>query len=141
MGTVTEYSNISPGEDKLTITELPSLSQPRVAHACGLYRDADKQMLIVTGGRFDWKLLSSTEVYDYSQGRRGTWRETTPLPSSRWGIRGARVGSVFHICGGFDGSRYQGEILAWEPLTQSWSVVGSLSKARDVHSVTEIPLD
>merc|ERR1712080_370206 len=99
--------------------ELPSLQQGRYWHACGVY---DKT-LIVAGGDYSGdyltevpqKYLSSVELYDYSLGAEGHWREVTPLPSPRKGLQGSMVGGVFHVSGGLDSSdgKYSEDILSW----------------------------
>ena len=100
-------------------------------------------MLIVTGGYKDGQYLSSTEVFDYSQGSPATWREVGTLPSPRRGLRGARVAGVYYVSGGayYDGSnQYYGDILAWSPDTESWSPAGTMETPRYYYAVTEVTL-
>jgi hypothetical protein len=94
-------------------------------------------MLIVTGGigtQESGYYLSSTEVMAHPA---GSWREAGPLPSARWGLRGASLASMFHVSGGYS---HLDEILAWDPVSKTWSLAGHLATARTMHGVTEIPL-
>ena len=70
----------------------------------------------------------------------GSWREAGPLPSGRMGLRGASLASVFHVSGGWDGSTDLDEILAWDPVSETWSLAGHLATARTYHAVTEVSL-
>ena len=94
---------------------------------------------MVTGGWYSG-FLSSTELYDYSQGTQGSWREAGPLPSGRWGVRGASVAGSLHVLGGQD-NKYKDQILAWDPVTQTWARAGKLYTGRSWHGVTEVTLD
>ena len=87
----------------------------------------------MTGGQH----LSSTEVMAHPA---GSWREAGPLPSVRWDLRGASLASVFHVSGGYDDSNYLDEILAWDPVSETWSLAGHLATARYWHGVTEVSL-
>jgi len=130
---VTEYSG--PVEE-VTTRELPSLQQGRWDHACGVY---DKT-LIVAGGYYSGP-LRSVELYDYSLGAEGHWRETTPLPSPRSDLRGSMVGGVFHVTGGYDNdAKYVEDILSWDPVTESWAQAGKMAVARGYHAITEVPV-
>jgi hypothetical protein len=95
--------------------------------------------MIVTGG---WgvaqdRLLSSTEVMEHPA---GSWREAGPLPSARYALRGASLASVFHVSGGWDGSNDLDEILAWDAVSEAWSLAGHLATARYSHGITEVSL-
>jgi hypothetical protein len=97
-------------------------------------------MMIVTGGA-DEHLLASTEVMAHPE---GSWREAGPLPSARSSLRGASLASVFHVSGGSptglpDGS-YLDDILAWDPVSETWSLAGHLVTARGRHGITEVSL-
>ena len=92
--------------------------------------------MIVTGG-VGTQDLTSTEVMAHPA---GSWREAGPLPSGREALRGASLASVFHVSGGTDGSNYLDEILAWDPVSETWSLAGHLATARRYHGVTEVSL-
>ena len=70
----------------------------------------------------------------------GSWREAGPLPSARWALRGASLASMFHVSGGSEGSTDLDEILAWDPVSETWSLAGHLATARGYHGVTEVSL-
>merc|ERR1719481_793593 len=122
------------------MTELPSLLNPggRWLHACG----STGPLLIVSGG-WGGGCLSSTEVYDYSQGTQGSWRQVGELPTPRTGLRGGNLGGQFHVSGGYD---YKGSnqifdsVLRWDPPTESWVEVGKMQEARYDHAVIEVSL-
>ena len=94
------------------------------------------QMLLVTGGYSPARALDSTEVLDFTN--RGEWRQTSPLPESRWGVRGASLGAVFHILGGQRGELLS-TVLAWEPVEEAWQEVGELAVAASYRAVAEVP--
>jgi hypothetical protein len=141
---VTEHSGLGTGGE-VTTRELPALLTPRANHACGVYTVGGTQvgrglphlafqMLIVTGGMdLSSTDLASTEVMAHPA---GSWREAGPLPSARVGLRGASLASVFHVSGG----SFLDEILAWDPVSETWSLAGHLATARDFHGITEVPL-
>ena len=93
-------------------------------------------MLLVTGGYSPARALDSTEVLDFTN--RGEWRQTSPLPESRWGVRGASLGAVFHILGGQRGELLS-TVLAWEPVEEAWQEVGELAVAASYRAVAEVP--
>merc|ERR1712223_1784857 len=81
----------------------------RYYHACGVYREAGgQQVLLVTGGYYDGNFLSSTEVAVYFAGSPLVWREVEggELPSPRFGRRATVVGDVLYVTGGlfYDGN-------------------------------------
>jgi hypothetical protein len=148
---VTEHSGLGTGGE-VTTRELPALLTPRWDHACGVYTvggtqvgrwpflpDSPFQMLIVTGGSDGQRL--AVEAVEVMAHPAGSWREAAPLPTGRWGLRGASLASVFHVSGGKDsGFNYLDEILAWDPVSETWSLAGHLATARDYHGVTEVSL-
>ena len=83
--------------------------------------------------------LASTELLDYSS-PAGGWREAGQLPSPRDGTRGARLGEVFHVTGGYSGHGHMEDILSWSSDSESWTWAGSLAAARGSHGVTEVEL-
>jgi hypothetical protein len=89
--------------------------------------------MIVTGG-WNKQPLSSTEVMEHPE---GLWREAGPLPSARSSLRGASLASVFHVSGGYDVD-YLDEILAWDSISETWSLAGHLATARYYHGITEV---
>jgi hypothetical protein len=42
--------------------------------------------------------------------------------------------------GGWD-ENFLDEILAWDPISETWSLAGHLATARDGHGVTEVSFD
>ena len=94
-------------------------------------------MLLVTGGYSSTRALDSTEVLDLTNG--GQWRQTSPLPESRWGVRGASLGAVFHILGGQRGTLLT-SVLAWDPVEETWQEVGELEVAASYRAVVEVPI-
>jgi len=152
---VTEYSGLVEGQVQVQVQvqvqgqvqpassrELPSLKTGRSHHACGYYTKSGSKMLIVTGGNTkDKTVLDTTEVYDYSQG--GTWRTAGALPSPRRGVRGASLGGIFHVTGGYYKDHLKDpllDILAWDPNMESWSLASNMDVPRDSHAVAEIPV-
>ena len=95
-------------------------------------------MLLVSGGWGGDQFQPSTEVMAHPE---GSWREAGPLPSVRYGAVGASLAGVFHISGGWHLEHYLDEILAWDPVTETWSMVGHLTTARRYHGATEVDLD
>merc|ERR1711971_1054543 len=121
----------------ITSRELPQLVEGRQAHACGSYMIGDVQMLLVTGGYSPARALDSTEVLDFTNA--GQWRQTSPLPESRWGVRGASLGEVFHILGGQRGTLLT-SVLAWEPVEEIWQEGGELAVPASYRAVAEVPM-
>jgi len=134
---VTEYSGI--GGSEVFIQDLPSLITGRLYHACGSYRVGELQMLIVAGGLIGG-YSDTTELLDYSNTDSG-WREAGLLPSPRYGLAGANLEEVFHISGGRNSSAKFTDILAWDPVSEQWSLAGQLSTPRNLHSLTEVDLN
>ena len=145
---VTEYSGIASGQ--VTSRTLPDLVTSRSHHACSSYTVAGEtvglsspylvvttlQVLMVTGG-FE---LSSTELISYPDGQ--AWREveSAALPSPRYGLRGAFLAGVFHVTGGFGCAYVCDEVLAWDPVAESWSQMGKLDEPVYYHAVAEVPI-
>ena len=84
--------------------------------------------------------LATTEVLDYPAGRTSAWREAGQLPSARRAARGVSLAGVFHVTGGYYGGGYLADILAWDPVSETWALAGQLTNPRDFHAVTEVPL-
>ena len=68
-----------------------------------------------------------------------SWRETSPLPSSRTGLRGARVGEILHVSGGYP-DMVTDEVLAWDAVAETWGLAGKMAAARGYHGVTELDM-
>jgi len=148
---VFEYAGLGQSyEDSgVSMRELPSLIHPRFAHACGQYLMDNTKVLIVVGG-YDDTYLDSTEVMDYTaldgswrDVSSMKWREVTPMPSPKNGVRGASVGGIFHVAGGNSDYSMQGfskDILAWDPVAETWQVTGQLEQGRVYAGVTQIPI-
>ena len=99
------------------------------------------QKLIVSGGysHLEVEDLATTEVLDYPA-RGSSWREAGQLPSPRRAARGVSLAGVFHVTGGYYGGGYLADILAWDPVSETWALAGHLTHPRDFHAVTEVPL-
>merc|ERR1711971_237102 len=74
-------------ESKLAHKELAHLIHSRHAHACGTYHLGETQMLIVTGGYHVGHKLKSTEVLNYSDGEKASWRCWDGMLSQRHGMK------------------------------------------------------
>lgn len=110
-------------------------------------------MLIVTG-EYNERHLASTELIDHSNGAQ--WREVTPLPSPRRGtfficlhyfqfvkssgLRGATLSNMFHVTGGSNTSEDFDSILAWDPVSETWTEIGHLKKGRFYHAITTVAI-
>ena len=68
-----------------------------------------------------------------------SWRETSPLPSSRTGLRGTRVGKILHVSGEYPDT-VTAEVLAWDPVAETWGLVGKMAAARGYHGATELDM-
>jgi len=136
---VTEYQLTGDS----TETVMTSLINGRVHHACGVYREAGgQQVLLVTGGRYSG-YLSSTEVAVYSAGSPLVWREVEggELPSPRSGLRATVVGDVLYITGGRDGDyNHLTSVLSWNQAGETWQEVGDLAQARYFHAAVAVPI-
>merc|ERR1712080_415053 len=110
-------------------------------HACGSYEKAGKMVLIVAGGDSGTDRLSSTEVLDYSQGCKASWRFVGPLPSSRYGLRGATVAGIFYTAGGGDNTGAAlTDILKWNSNSETWGAAGHMAVGRWLHTFTVVNL-
>jgi len=132
---VTEYSGISSGQ--VTSRTLPDLLTGRYYHACGSYTLEGEMVLLITGG-FLGHYLSTTEVLSHPDGQ--AWREVGRLPSGRRGLVGASLGGVFHVTGGTNGVDLD-DVLAWDPVEETWSQTGKLDEPRSFHAITELPME
>merc|ERR1711971_1070805 len=127
-----------------TETPLTSMGTPRWQHACGVYRDADnQQVLLVTGGMGlgSWNpALSSTEVMTWGTGDVETfWRESSQLPAARIALRATTVNDIIYLTGGEDEAwNAFTSILSWDPLTESWNEAGNLKMGRAYHAAVAI---
>jgi len=135
MNLVTEYSGIGGGEASLT--DYPALNTNREEHACGMYQKGGNPMLIVVGGRDEFQYISTSEVYDYSQGTSGNWRLVNPLIWIGWGARGANINGVFHVVGGFYGT-FLDHILAWDPESETFKEVGKMNVGKEFAGVAAV---
>ena len=82
--------------------------------------------------------INLNQVAVYSSGGLD-WREVEggELPSPRSGLRAAMVGDVLHVTGGHLPPDQPGRdgpditsVLAWDPVAESWQVVGLLNVGR-----------
>ena len=86
--------------------------------------------------------LDTTELFPLTGPGAGSWREAGLLPSPRYGLRAAKVGELLHVTGGYNADSFSDmeEILTWDSVSESWSVVGHMETARWSHGVTEVSL-
>merc|ERR1712004_227358 len=57
----------------------------------------------------------------------GVWRKVGHMPLALSGLKGATLGNVFHVVGGYFDHQYYDEVLAWDPVADSWLEVGGVS--------------
>ena len=96
------------------------------------------QMIIVAGGQdINDEYLASSEVYQYPDGL--SWSSVANLPSPRTVLRGASLGGTFVLVGGFNNQVRFDDVLSYEPISDSYTVIGHLTEARYYHGVTEVP--
>ena len=96
----------------------------------------------MTGGTTAGSELSTTLVYDYTE-RWGPWLTKGRLPGDRGGLRSASLNGVLHVSGGqnSDGStQFYSEVLAWDNVTEKWSLVGSMAGGGRDHAMVEVTL-
>merc|ERR1711953_804024 len=138
---VLELSSLDGDLEQVTTRRLPDLITGRDSHACGTYMLGDVQRLIVAGGSdTNGDDLRTTEVMDLVDG--GTWRKSGKLPERCYAGKGANLAGKFHITGGWLENLYgeTSQVLAWDPIAESWEIVGNLINARSDHSVAEVDL-
>ena len=149
---VKEYSGLASGT--VISKRLPNLKTDRWNHACGSYTDgAGKrvglpspgllvtllQVLIVTGGFTHLLTIDSTEILSYPDGQ--AWTQGGKLVTPRDRLRGASLAGVFHVMGGwynFETTKYYDGVFAWDPVTKTWSKVGTMGEARNNHAIATI---
>jgi len=137
---VTEYKLDDSSETPLT----PML-QPRWEHACAVYQDSlGQQVLLVTGGESQSGgegYLSSTEVAVYTSDVPLQWRELKNgnLPSKRYGGRIATVDNVIHLAGCHSHLGFCTEILAFDPVSESWIQRGEFALPRYHNGAVGVP--
>ena len=69
------------------------------------------------------------------------------LPSPRKGLRATMVGDIIYVSGGqyysghggADGLTDLTEVLAWDPVAESWNTVGDLAVGRYEHAAVAVP--
>ena len=84
------------------------------------------------------------------------WTVSTPLPRELYGMRGITLGNTVFLTGertvlglviiiwcsgGWDGSHYRKEVLAWQGEGEEWVEVGMIESGRKFHAVTSIMTD
>merc|ERR1711962_354143 len=139
---VLEISNLDGNLEQVRTRRLPDLLTGRDSHASGTYMLGGIQRLIVAGGSdTNGDDLRTTEVMDLTDG--GTWRKSNKLPERRYAGKGANLAGKFHITGGWveDVNGESNDVLAWEPVTESWELVGHLINARSDHGVAEVDIE
>jgi len=128
---VSRYSTTSHVED------LPSLNQGRWHHGCGVYRDdSGDQVFLVAGGYDGSNTINSAEKLTRTS---SAWVMVNNLPRKMTAVRGATLGGVLYMTGGYDGGNRRDEIYKW--TGQEWEEVGKMKKARAWHAVSTIRLD
>ena len=99
-------------------------------------------MLIVTGGVqpvTGGETIDSTEMFTYGSDQPH-WREAQPLPLPLSNLRGANIGNIFYLVGGYDGTdTRRDEIYSWDCTTESWAAAGHLATPRLSAGVAEVP--
>ena len=75
-------------------------------------------------------------------GSQGQWREVGNLPSPRIGLRGATLNGVFFVSGGGEDQHisYTNDVVAFDPVDETWTLAGHLIATRKWHAVTEIDI-
>jgi len=152
---VTEYQMTGNGDERPLTSIIPKSS-----HACGVYNDAGgQQVLLVTGGISTTELEGEvsrvseyTQVAVYSHGGELEWRTVDggSLPMARSGLRATLVDDILYVTGGYYAYRtgeaenenehfYLKEILAWDPVGETWSPVGMAEVGRDGHAAVAVP--
>jgi N-acetylneuraminic acid mutarotase len=122
-----------------------AMSVPRVGHTATLLPD---RRILVAGGTTNGALLgfgslggasSSAELYDLAT---GCWRATSPMNNARESHTATLLpnGAVL-VAGGYAGvflygSNYLRSAELYNPITETWTLVGSLVTARANHSAT-----
>ena len=99
---------------------------------------AAAQMIIVTGGGgSSVPYLASTEVYAYPDG--DVWTAVADLPSSRAYFSGVSRSDGFYVAGGRRGGTEMDEVAFYDPLSNTFTIVGHLTTTYWTHAVTEVP--
>ena len=71
----------------------------------------------------------------------GEWEHTTKLPTIAVTAFGSSINGVFHVFGGFAGTRDPMDtIFSWKAATKVWSTVGHMATARKWHGMGEVPI-
>ena len=100
------------------------------------------QVLLVTGGYTPNYQLDTTEVLPLTGPGAGAWREVGRLPSPRYNPRAAKIGNFLYVTGGI-GLDYKDlpidEILIWDSVSESWTVVGHTKTASNEFQVAVVP--
>jgi len=129
--TVSRYSTSGHVQD------LPPLNQGRDHHGCGSYRDdSGDQVFLVAGGYDGSNTINSAEKLTRTS---SAWVMVNNLPRKMTAVRGATLGGVLYMTGGYDGGNRRDEIYKW--TGQEWEEVGKMKKARAWHAVSTIRLD
>jgi len=134
---ITYYQDLTYDE------KLPHLLGVRLDHGCSFFDNADgTKTLLVTGGVSKRKtLLSSTELL-VGLGNARAWRKIQkPLPSARYGLRGANIDNKIFMTGGSTSARtreFQDDILQFNSDTETWELVGKMLEPRWLHAVDSI---
>jgi len=93
----------------------------------------------VTGGydeNFD--KLQTTEIWPF--GDSVGWKYVGRLPSKRWALQGINVDNNLFMAGGDDDETSLADILKFDKKYEEWLKIGEMSKARNYHAITQIPL-
>ncbi len=126
-------------------SSLPNMTHVRSEHGAVML---DTQRAMVVGGFDGTTYLPSCEVFTVTGvahlagGERQltfNWSSTTDMPSARGrfavGILYQPLGAPV-VVGGYDGAATISDILQYDPVADSWSVLNSLTHARYWHTAT-----
>lgn len=98
----------------------------------------DDGRVLVVGGLDENQTLSSAEIFDPGS---GMWSTTVPMSTPRYGHTATRLaGGRVLVTGGEDAVGPSASPLAsaelFDPVSETWTAVGSLSDAREFHTAT-----
>merc|ERR1719348_2788193 len=120
--------------------DMPPLQEGRMDHGCGTYYREDGTQVMVVAGGMDYKGLhvASTEILE---GTSRSWRTVGRLPDlphnreGYGGIKGAVLGNILYMTGGYDGMYEHNEILEWRDEDERWVLIGAMRMTNSYHSM------
>jgi len=134
---------------------LPPLLTGRQEHGCGSYVDSDGVLfLLVTSGKeiFEnggWKVLSSTEIFRYSEPSGESWKPAAALPTpaapsepGRFALGSITFENSVYVFGGWSPvSGSHDEIYKYDPESDEWTRAGTMGTARHWFAVGLVEYD